>query len=123
MMITHMKFTNSEQGSFITMFAYFWIFIVLVGTIGYVLWTNKQVSLQEIPEPESQTVVDAKKDINRDGKVDEFDRSLVRNKLNCTTEQSCWREQVGKTADGDNPIYTYDLDINGDGTITDADIP
>ncbi len=118
-----MKLKNSEQGSFITSFAYFWIFVVVVGTIGYVLWTNKQVSLNAGPEPETSTTFDPKYDINRDGKVSQVDKNFITEQLNCTKDESCWTTQIGKTSDGDNPIYTSDLDLNKDGRITETDLP
>jgi hypothetical protein len=60
-------------------------------------------------------------DINDDGSVTVVDVQLVRGQVGCTSESECWNTVVGKTLSGDNPIYTSDLDLDGDGSITDAD--
>lgn len=117
---------QSEQGSILTPVLYFWLFIIIVGTIGYVMWTNKEISDQSANiETTEQTVSQpaGKGDINRDGKIDEIDRNYIRSQLSCKNGDTCWATQVGKTSDGDNPFYTSDLDLNADGTITEADIP
>lgn len=65
----------------------------------------------------------AKGDINKDGKVDVMDSEIIRNNLGCHSGiLACWSRLVGKTVEGDNPIYTSDLDLNGDGKIDDADM-
>ena len=61
-------------------------------------------------------------DIDRSGAADETDRMMVRQHVGCLKEQPCWNSVVGKTKDGDNPLYVFDLDLNKDGSITQADI-
>lgn len=61
-------------------------------------------------------------DIDRSGAADEGDIQLIRPHLNCEKSQPCWNTTIGKTKDGDNPLYVFDLDLNKDGTITQADI-
>ena len=62
-------------------------------------------------------------DFLRDGKPTYEDVALVKSHLGCKKSDPCWGEVVGKTHDGDNPLYTSDLDMNGDGVIDTADIP
>lgn len=62
-------------------------------------------------------------DFFRDGKVTQADIYLVQQYLSCKKGDVCWNKVVGKTHDGDNPIYTSDLDMNGDGVIDNRDIP
>ncbi len=110
-----------KNGSILTPILYLWLFVVIVGTIGYVLWTNQQVKLGSAPV---QTTSDynSQFDINRDGKVTQTDRQYIRGQLNCTKGQACWEQQIGKTSDGDNPIYTYDLDLDKDEKISELDL-
>ena len=61
-------------------------------------------------------------DIDRSGTADESDRILVRSQLGCIKTQPCWNKTVGKTKDGDNPLYTFDLDLNHDNAITQKDV-
>lgn len=61
-------------------------------------------------------------DIDRSGNVDEEDKILVRAHVGCSKKESCWNSVIGKTKDGDNPIYVFDLDLNKDGAITQADL-
>jgi len=61
-------------------------------------------------------------DIDRSGAANEEDRIMVRNHIGCIKAQPCWNTTVGKTKDGDNPIYVFDLDLNKDGAITQADV-
>lgn len=63
-----------------------------------------------------------KGDINRDGKVDEQDAELIKKASPCNHADPCWSKVVGKTKDGDNPIYTSDLDLNHDDNVNELDI-
>lgn len=112
-----------EEGSFITIIAYVWIGLVVIGTLGYIVWTNFNRTPASPTNTSSQPVSLQKGDINRDGNIDEIDRGYIRGQLNCKSGTACWTVRVGKTSDGDNPIYTADLDLNGDGIITEADLP
>lgn len=60
-------------------------------------------------------------DINDDGVVTQVDAQLVRAQIGCTSADACWNEVIGKTLSGDNPIYTSDLDMDSDGSITEND--
>lgn len=60
-------------------------------------------------------------DINRDGKVDFTDRQFIDNNLGCKKQSPCWTKVIGKTMDGDNPIYASDLDLNKDNVIDKLD--
>ncbi len=53
-----------------------------------------------------------KLDINRDGKVNYTDVQIINNSVGCKSIDPCWHKVVGKTLDGDNPIYNSDLDLN-----------
>ncbi|MFH0773413.1 MAG: dockerin type I domain-containing protein [bacterium] len=61
-------------------------------------------------------------DIDRSGSADDGDRMMIRKQMGCVQGQPCWNSVVGKTKDGDNPLYVFDLDLNKDGSITQADI-
>jgi hypothetical protein len=61
-------------------------------------------------------------DINRDNKVDFADQQLIKSSIGCQKSNPCWTKVVGKTLDGDNPIYASDLDLNGDGIISAIDL-
>ena len=63
-----------------------------------------------------------KGDINRDGKIDAGDADLVRKASPCNHAFACWNKVVGKTKDGDNPIYASDLDLNHDDNVNELDI-
>lgn len=68
------------------------------------------------------TFTNAASDIDRSGTTDESDRQLVQSHVGCTSTLPCWSMVVGKTKDGDNPIYTSDLDMDKDGSITTNDV-
>ena len=61
-------------------------------------------------------------DIDRSGAADEGDKIMIQTHLGCTKDQHCWNEVVGKTKDGDNPIYVFDLDLDKNGAISQKDI-
>lgn len=61
-------------------------------------------------------------DIDRSGTADEEDKTMVRGQLGCLKTQPCWNQTVGKTKDGDNPIYASDLDLNKDGQVDQKDL-
>lgn len=61
-------------------------------------------------------------DIDRSGAADEGDRIIVQKHIGCVKDQPCWNTTVGKTKDGDNPIYVFDLDLDKDGAITQKDV-
>lgn len=63
-----------------------------------------------------------KEDINKDGKVDQVDEAIIQKHFGCQLKQPCWTTVIGKTLSGDNPIYTSDLDMNGDNIIDLLDI-
>lgn len=61
-------------------------------------------------------------DIDRSGAADESDRALIRAQIGCVSTDACWNKTIGKTKDGDNPLYVFDLDLNKDKSISQADI-
>lgn len=60
-------------------------------------------------------------DINDNGTIDNTDVQIVRDHIGCSKTDSCWGDVIGKTLSGDNPIYTSDLDLNSDGTVSELD--
>jgi len=58
-----------------------------------------------------------KEDINWDDKVDYLDSNIINLSLGCKKNDACWSKVIGKTVTGDNPIYSSDLDLNGDGIV------
>ncbi len=113
---------SKETGSILTGFLYFWLFVVIVGTSIYVItsFVGKPSAKSSSEKVETEK---SPNDINRDGKVDELDRNMIRTAIGCKKDSDCWNNSVGKTLDGDNPLYTFDLDLNGDGEISSSDLP
>lgn len=92
--------------------------VVILGAIGYggSLLLRPAPSGKMVPTPSVN-----KADIDRSGLADEGDRQLIMGSLNCGKTQACWNTTIGKTKDGDNPLYVFDLDLDGDGSITQSD--
>lgn len=94
----------------------------MIFIVGFVVLTK--VSNKPSPEsglevtPQTKTIGD----INRDGVVDAVDRNYIISSLNCSSTQPCWNKVIGKTSDGDNPIYVFDLDLNKDMVINQKDL-
>jgi len=95
------------------------LLVVVVGVIGFVGVSFTKTTISSTPVP---TAAVNKGDIDRSGAADESDRMMVQKQLGCEKTQSCWNATVGKTKDGDNPIYVFDLDLSGDGVINQEDI-
>ncbi len=77
--------------------------------------------LSPAPSYNQSTSVYKKEDIDKNEKVDEADQEFVNKQLNCKKGDLCWNKVVGKTINGDNPIYAFDLDLNNDGVIDQLD--
>jgi hypothetical protein len=95
------------------------VVIVIIGVVGYI------GSRMMKPAPTAQIVPTQainKGDIDRSGAADEEDRIMIRKELGCIKTQPCWNKTIGKTKDGDNPLYVFDLDLDADGSITQKDI-
>jgi hypothetical protein len=95
--------------------------IILCLLAVFIVLSLKQHVSKQIPLPETTSI--QKGDINHDGSIDYIDQKYVRDNLNCSSTRACWNNEIAKTSDGDNPIYVYDLDTNGDNVIDNADIP
>lgn len=101
------------------------VIVVIAGVVGSAIFfmmpktaaPAQQMRQDRVSVGESRPIGD----INDDGSVTVVDVQLVRGQVGCTSESECWNTVVGKTLSGDNPIYTSDLDLDGDGSITDAD--
>lgn len=63
-----------------------------------------------------------KGDINHDGLVNTVDTNIIQAQFGCKSTDPCWKKVIGKTLDGDNPIYTFDIDFNKDSIIDQKDI-
>lgn len=61
-------------------------------------------------------------DIDKSGVADDSDKLLIRGQLGCKKEDPCWKKTVGKTVEGDNPLYAFDLDLDKDGVISQKDM-
>ena len=94
------------------------VVLVILGVVGYFGSMLMRVSPTSTVKP---TPAANKGDIDRSGAADEEDRMMIQKQLGCTKAQVCWNKTIGKTKDGDNPLYVFDLDLNGDGSITQAD--
>lgn len=95
------------------------IAVVLLGA-GYY---GMKVLLRPAPMPGTAThFTNALGDIDRSGTVDGADQALVQAGMGCTKLLPCWSKVIGKTKDGDNPIYVSDTDLNKDGVIDQKDL-
>lgn len=102
---------KNERGSAVVVIIALIVIILLgVGIVGFFL------------KGERLSETKLKGDINRDGKIDSEDADLVRKASPCNHAFECWNKVVGKTKDGDNPIYTSDLDLNHDDNVNELDI-
>lgn len=95
------------------------LLIVAVAIIAFVYFS---FSSKGVPAPKKTVPQYAMGDLNRDGSVSAIDTELLRQNLNCSQTDPCWQKVVGKTVDGDNPIYASDLDLNRDGTLNGEDM-
>lgn len=92
-----------------------------VFVLGIIAYIGSQL-MKATPTPTiTPTAAVNKGDIDRSGVADESDRMMIRKQLGCAKSQPCWNTTVGKTKDGDNPLYVFDLDLDQDGSITQAD--
>lgn len=64
----------------------------------------------------------ANPDINDDGTINAFDSIYVQENIGCSSVDPCWQTVVGETLSGSNPIYVFDLDLNQDDVINEADL-
>ena len=96
------------------------LILVAVLALVFVLISSKNKSTVKTPTPTGISSNIA--DINRDGRVDAVDKNFITSSMNCAKNASCWNKVVGKTSDGDNPIYASDLDLNHDGLVDQSDL-
>jgi len=94
------------------------VVVVIIGVVGFV---GSQLMKTTPTATITPTTAANKGDIDRSGIADESDRMMVQKQLGCEKAQPCWNTTIGKTKDGDNPLYVFDLDLNSDGTISQAD--
>jgi len=98
--------------------------LVILGLIG-IMYLKTSRSESNIPTSNGTSDLaptNLKGDINRDGRVDSQDADLIKKASPCNHVDPCWKKVVGKTKDGDNPIYTSDLDLNHDDNVNELDI-
>ena len=93
--------------------------VIILGLGGFLATKLLRSAPQSTVAP---TPTASRGDIDRSGTVDETDKMMVRSHIGCISTQPCWNTTIGKTKDGDNPIYVFDLDLNKDGAITQADL-
>lgn len=113
---------KNERGSAVIIIVAL-VIVILVG-VGIAVFFLK--SSPQTPSTKKQggglSETKLKGDINRDEKIDSEDADLVRKASPCNHAFECWNKMVGKTKDGDNPIYTSDLDLNHDDNVNELDI-
>ena len=51
-----------------------------------------------------------------------MDKMMIQKNLSCQNSEPCWKQVIGKTDEGDNPIYVSDLDLNHNGVIDSKDM-
>jgi hypothetical protein len=94
---------------------FFVLIVVCILTFVFLLLSHfKQVNS---PSEEKTVSLSIKKDINHDGKVDYIDSNFFTQNNGCKKDTPCWKKQITKTYDGDNPVYVYDLDLDNNGII------
>ena len=101
------------------------VFMFVLGVVVLFALTTLFKRNETTSQPKQQTglATAIPGDFFRDGKVTQADITLVQTHLNCKKADACWNKVVGKTHDGDNPLYTFDLDMNQNGLIEAGDIP
>ena len=104
---------KNERGSAVVVIVLTVLVLVGVGIAGMFFFKSS---------PQSTPSTKLKGDINRDGGIDAEDADLVRKASPCNHAFACWNKVVGKTKDGDNPIYASDLDLNHDDNVNELDI-
>jgi hypothetical protein len=97
------------------------IFVIAALVIFFGILIFKKL-LSPAPTVNEASVTYKKEDIDKDEKVDTSDEDFVIKQLNCQKSLPCWNKVIGKTLNGDNPIYTFDLDMNADGVINQLDV-
>lgn len=95
--------------------------VVVLIVLGVVAFAGSTLFKTTPPPTATPTAKNNNPDIDRSGAADESDRMLIKAHLDCLKTQPCWNTTIGKTKDGDNPLYVFDLDLNGDGFISSPD--
>lgn len=100
------------------------ILVVIAGlaVAGYMVLTKPAPTAVPAGQGGQLASTGLKGDVNRDGAVNEEDAELIRKASPCNHVDPCWKKVVGKTKDGDNPIYASDLDLNHDDNVNELDI-
>ncbi len=101
----------------------FWYFFYREGNDPFTIRKTDQLRNRNVDAAESTVTQSGRRpeDINDDGTITVDDISLIQIKIGCSQQDDCWDDVIGKTLSGDNPIYTFDLDVDKDGTISAAD--
>ena len=101
------------------------VFMFILGVVVLFAFTTLFKRNETASQPKQQTGLATAMpgDFFRDGKVTQADITVVRTNMNCKKTDTCWNKVIGKTHDGDNPLYTSDLDTNQNGIIDEGDIP
>lgn len=94
--------------------------LILLG-VGYMMFTKQKGKVPVTNNSGELSSTPLKSDFNRDGQVDVEDADLIRKSSPCNHADACWKKVVGKTKDGDNPIYVSDLDLNHDDNVNEMD--
>ena len=95
------------------------VVLVLLGIGGFIaIQLTKTTSTNTTSPPPTVNIGD----IDRSGAADDGDKMMIQKQIGCNNSQVCWNTTVGKTKDGDNPIYVFDLDLDKDGAISQKDV-
>lgn len=115
------RIMKKERGSAVVVIIALIIVILLgIAVAGFFLKNSPQTKSSSKQGGLSEPKLNG--DINRDEKIDAEDADLVRKASPCNHAFECWNKVVGKTKDGDNPIYASDLDLNHDDNVNELDI-
>ena len=95
------------------------VVIILLGIGGFIVSQLMRITPPATVAPTPSVPIG---DIDRSGAADEGDRMMIQKHIGCDKANSCWNSTIGKTKDGDNPIYVFDLDLDKDGLISQKDM-
>jgi len=102
------------------------VIIIIGGGIFLFFQFNKPTKTYQSPTQTNQNISPSplwqQGDINHDGHANALDKLMIKKNFNCQKINSCWKKVIGKTNEGDNPIYVSDLDLNHDGVISNKDM-
>jgi hypothetical protein len=97
------------------------LIISILGIVTVVFFITSYFQKDKTQNSKVTTPAYANHDINHDGQVNFVDTNYFTQYAGCKNTDPCWKKQITKTFDGDNPVYVYDLDLDKNGIIDAGD--